>query len=426
MTGTSFHSREAEQALHRGIVSEPPTAEAALQKPLLLIDFTAEGHHALYVRHLARFAFTNRLSRFCFLVPRATRDLVTAGLSSEEADFFLSHLRLLEEDPAWARLQSQTKVARVSEWLYVEYLNIYESTQYRLLFLYLETSIYQAAFCPLPRYDTSGLMFRPTFYHRRQGMLLPGLSSRLMFMIKWFAAYMLVRRPGIKRVFLLDPLAAEYSMASWHSCKMECVPDPLGPGVSDLRPLGSADRVTERPITMLIAGALHPRKGIHATVNALARSSETTRRSVRLMLIGKPMENCENYALDNVERLKNMNVEVDYDFRFVSDLELDRYIAQSHVVLTPYLGFKSSSGIVIRAAHFGKPVVSTDDGLLGYLVKKHQLGETLDAGNETSFAACLDRIVATGRVRGFDPARARAFADSCDPDDFAARLFSAA
>jgi glycosyltransferase involved in cell wall biosynthesis len=247
-------------------------------------------------------------------------------------------------------------------------------------------------------------------------------SGRALFALKWLVAYSCAKRPGIEQVFLLDPLAVDHARCCWNARKFTLIPDPSLPESGADRPIGCANPIADRPLSLLIAGALAPRKGLHTAADALWESSEETKRNVKLLVVGKPEKGCTEYVLHNVARLRAMGVEVVSDLRFVSDRELDEHIAHSHVVLTPYLEFKGSSGIVIRAAHFGKPVISTSEGLLGHLVRQHKLGEALDVGNTEQLSRCLERVVGTGVVDGFDPISARHFADSSDPKEFALLL----
>jgi glycosyltransferase involved in cell wall biosynthesis len=392
------------------------------QKPLLIVEFLADGHRTLHVYHLARFGFSHLQTDVCFLLPRALRDSVLAKLSTEESGFFRPRVRVIEEDPAWVLIEKWIKSRRLAQWLYVEYLNLHETKTSRLLYLHLESVIYQLALCPLPRFCTSGVMFRATFYYRQRRLLSGEAASRALFALKWTTAYLCAKRPGFERIFLLDPFAEEYAVSHWDSEKFKLVPDPLGPEHGHLRPVGSTAPIAERPVNLLIAGSLGPRKGLHSTADALSASTEETRRNVRLFVVGQPEHGSTDYVLRNLARLRDMGVKVESDLRFISDVELDQHLAQSDVVLTPYQGFKGSSGIAIRAAHFGKPVVSTNEGLLGHIVQRHMLGKAIDPGNVTDFSQCLDRIVSTGSVSGFDPARARSFADSCDPEQFARSL----
>ncbi len=395
-----------------------PLPVSAASCPILAIDFDHEGHHALHVCHLVRHGRSDVTVDIRFLLPRELREAVRQKLLPEEYAYFVSRLQVLEEHAAWVRLTGWIKNRRLARWIFIEHLNRSQKDR-RLLFLFLESVIYAVALSPLSRGNIAGVMFRPTFHYRNRGMLAPGLRTRALFATKYAVALILARRPGISRVFVLDPLAADYANSKWGSSKFRLIPDPVGPSGGTVRPLGSTDAVEQRPLNMLIAGALAPRKGIHWTVDALSKCHHVVRRNLCLFLIGKPEPGQSDYVTANIERLKSLGVSVTAELRFVGDSELDEYISRSHLVLTPYTGFTGSSGIIIQAAHFGKPVLSTNDGLLGYLVRKHQLGEAVKVTDSEVFAQWLEQFASTGGVSGFNPPAARAFADSCDPGLYA-------
>lgn len=395
-------------------------------RPLLIVDFLGDGHHPSHVCHLLRFGLREKLQDFTFLIPQELYENVVAQLHEVEVAGFDARVRLLEDDPVWSRLILITRNRRLARWIFVEYLNLRERGKSRLLFLFFDSVIYLTAFSPIPRFGTSGVLFRPTFYYRQRGMLPAGLAGKAVFWLKWITARSCSKRPGIERLFVLDPLAEDYAASTWGVNKFKHVPDPMGPEPTGVRPLGSADPVSERPLRLLVAGALAPRKGLHWVTDALTSLPEPARSNVHLVVVGRPEAGCAEYVTGNLKRLEEERIKLTAILSFVSDEDLDRHLATSHVVLTPYMGFTGSSGIVIRAAHFGKPVVATKEGLLGHLVIRHRLGSVVDAARVEVFRDCLSRIVATGVVDGFDPVSARAFADSSDPDEFSRALFGEA
>ncbi|MGI8958240.1 MAG: glycosyltransferase [Bryobacteraceae bacterium] len=397
-----------------------------MDKPFLMVDFVAGGHHALYIRHLVRFGLNCDLNLITFLIPRELCDRVLTQLSTSEAGPFLTRVRLLEEERAWRQIKRWIRRDNLASCLYVEYLNFVEGRRSTVFFLFLESVFYQVAFCPLPRFNLSGLMFRPTFYYRRKKMLARGIPSRAMFLIKWMAAYACAKRPGISRVFTLDPLAEEHARSHWNCSKVQAIPDPLGPEAGMPRPMGIIREGPCRSLTLLIAGVLSPRKGIREVVCALSFSSEEIRRRVTLAVVGEIEVSHAGYVMQNLKELQEAGGKVVAELRLVTDDELDASIQRSDAVLTAYCGFKGSSGILIRAAHFGKPVISTGEGLLGYLVRRHKLGQAIDVGDPKVFAACIETFVSTGRLTGFDPASARHFADSSNPEVFVRSLLSIA
>ena len=416
-------------------VSLPQTSERALgllselaktdSEQLLIVNFEAGGHHHAHVCHLVRFATTAQRTEVRFLVGRKLRDEVLRHLSPEQAAFFVERVRLLDEDRTWQRVHALIPKEQLAIFCFVELLNLRERRRSKLLFLHLESAIYLLAFSPLPRFGISGLLSRPTFHYKREGFFIKGTDNRALFLLKYAVARALCIRRGFDRIFLMDPWAQEHAARIWRSSKFHFIPDPYGPEPGDERIVASGEPIAERPMTLLIAGAIAPRKGVHSLANALAKVSPQTRRNVRVYIVGKPEKGQEEYVATNLQHLKDIGVDVRADIRFVEDEELDRYISDVHVVLTPYINFKSSSGILYRAAHFGTPVVSTNRGLIGRLVIRHRLGAAIDTTDPAAFAHLLDEIVATGRVQGFDPVSARRLADDSTPTAFAGILLGA-
>jgi glycosyltransferase involved in cell wall biosynthesis len=261
-------------------------------------------------------------------------------------------------------------------------------------------------------------MFRPTFYYPRNGMLVGGARCRVVFLIKWVAAYICAKRPGIFRILTLDPLAQEHARSRWNCYKFQVIPDSLGPEKGMPRPIGTVSAEPRRSLTLLIAGILSARKGIREVVRGLLHSPEDVRRRVILVVAGEMDQDASDYISENLQQLEEAGGNVVTDLRRITDDQLDAYIQRSDAVLTAYRGFKESSGILIRAAHFGRPVISTNEGLLGYFVRRHALGQAIDVEDSKAFATCIEAFLLTGTLRGFDPAEARRFADSSDPELF--------
>jgi glycosyltransferase involved in cell wall biosynthesis len=345
-------------------------------------------------------------------------------LSPEQAAFFCSRASDLEEDDGWQKVRKLTSRKNLAVCLFTEWLNHRERHKSRLLFMHLESAMYLLALSPLPRYQVSGLMSRPMFHYRREGLFVKSKDSWLLFALKYLAARAFARRTGFERIFVMDPWAQKYAASRWHTKRFQLVPDPYGPEPGDPRPIASSEPMAERPLTLLIAGALAPRKGIHSTVDALSRAAESTRRGVRVRLVGEPEPGQADYVSQNIRRLKDLGVEVVADLRFVDDDELDMCIAEAHIVLTPYINPRTSSGILYRAAHFGTPIISNDRGLLGRLVSMHKLGKAIDTTDPDVYARCLEEVVTTGLVMGFEPESARRLADGSSPPVFAAAFLA--
>lgn len=392
-----------------------------MKKPLLILDFEFNGHHPMHLRHLVRYGLTKTDAPMRFLILRKLVDRTLPTLTELEKQALLRCTELLDDDPLWQSLNRRFR-KHIACSLYFEALSWKRRGKERILLLYMETIFYGLVFSPLPRRDFSCLMFRPTFYYSKRNMMLPGWKALAVFLLKWVGAYMARLRPGIRKVFTLDPLAEEYGRAEWGTEKFQCVPDPLGPEPGMTRPIGVQEARPKSTIRLLMAGALAPRKGLKETVDAIEVSSEDVRRRIILQVIGEPDKDFGDYVRTSLDRCRTLGVQVIENLQFVSDRELDDAMEAADLVLVAYRGFKGSSGTVIRAAHFGKPVLSTDDGLMAYFVRTHKLGAALDVGNPVVFAAALKNYLETGMIPGFDPLSARRYADASEPQLFVNQL----
>jgi len=392
-----------------------------VKKPLLIVDFEFSGHHALHLRHIVRYGLMNTGDTVRFLIPQKLLERTLQTLTEAEQRRLLPCVKLLEDDPVWGKMSSILRKPQLACWAYFEYLNL-KHRQERILLVYLESVFYGVAFSPLPRFDVSCLMFRPTFYYAERGMLSPGWKDRLIFALKWFGAYLLRLRPGITKVLTLDPLAEEHGRKHWGTTKFECIPDPLGPEPGMSRPVAAAPNGPKQTLHLLLAGALGPRKGLKETMDAFEVTPVDVRRRYILTVMGEPDKQFVDYVRVALERAKAMGLRVNENLRFVSDAELDAAMEAADLVLVAYRGFKGSSGMLIRAAHFGKPVISTDDGLLSYFVRSYQLGAAIDVGNPATFAAHMENFLLAGKMDTFDPLRARKYADDSEPQFFVDKL----
>ena len=94
---------------------------------------------------------------------------------------------------------------------------------------------------------------------------------------------------------------------------------------------------------------------------------------------------------------------------FVAPGEIQAHVAAADAVLLLYNAeHVGSSGFLMRAAGAGVPVVSTADGLMGYLTRTHRLGRAV-ASEPAAVARALAAAI-EAPTEGFDAASAAAFA----------------
>ena len=257
-----------------------------------------------------------------------------------------------------------------------------------------------------PATQLSGLLFRLPFPESD-----PSTPSLRRLLKK-----ALLRRAGVNpslgTVFTLDPDGPE--ALSRLGVNGAYTPDPVEP----VRPTASRDDVRAaygvepgRRLGILF-GSLEIRKGPLALAAALHELAPEAARRLAVVVAGKTYDDIRPLLTAAFDRVRR-ETEVQLVFRegFVPDAALADLTAAADVVLAPYLGHVGSSGVVVRAAAAGTPLIAQDAAQIGREVRRHRLGRTVDPADASALASALSAFVhdPTGH---FDAAEAAAYADA--------------
>ncbi len=129
----------------------------------------------------------------------------------------------------------------------------------------------------------------------------------------------------------------------------------------------------------LLPGSLTRRKGCVEVLTALLRMPHERLLSMELRIVGRFLEPAYRDEVTSlIDDLNSRTAEPTVDLleARLSNEELMLEFAACDAVLIPYVGFQGSSGILGHAVHSRKPVLATNEGLVGELVEKHCLGQT--------------------------------------------------
>lgn len=133
--------------------------------------------------------------------------------------------------------------------------------------------------------------------------------------------------------------------------------------------------IPEKSFVLLTIGKQDKRKGLREVVDAFSKVS--TLPNIKLHIVGKIPEELRNEIFDRLNNMPKDSYKLQEDF--VPEELLPFYFASTDVVLLPYtIEFKFTSGVLVRAAASGKPIIATSHGLIGHRVKKHNLGLVYD------------------------------------------------
>ena len=111
-------------------------------------------------------------------------------------------------------------------------------------------------------------------------------------------------------------------------------------------------------------------------VESLAHLSDEQRARYRFLFVGRVGEDIRKPFYEAIEVLKG-RVQVQIEDGFCSYERLASLCAASDLLLMPYLETAQSSGVIGYASQFGVPVLASDEGLIGKLVRHYRLGHTV-------------------------------------------------
>lgn len=289
-----------------------------------------------------------------------------------------------------------------------------------LFFSYLDHFLLTVSFSRLG-VPMSGILFRPSFHYEELGVSQPlTRRERLGEGLKRELLRLALRR--IDRVFLLDDTAVE----PIRNLGTKATPLAL-PEVFDARPsLGRPAFLTSlepgrHMFTSL--GVLDRRKGVLEVLDAVRQVPEDLQRRTALVVAGHLCADVRDDAETALRTIRQTTrVQIIVEDRFLNEEEVQPTIELADTVLVPYQRHTGSSGILIRAAAAGRPVIASDYGLVGLNVRRHRLGEAVDATSPARLREALVRRL-EGLSPGFDRRRAHAFASANTAERHARTIF---
>ena len=292
----------------------------------------------------------------------------------------------------------------------------------RILITYLDHALV-AATAVSACAPVSGILFRPSFHYAALGSRPDGgMRAWLAQTAKRELLRLALRR--MDRVFTPDETAVEPMRRLSRRGTPVALPEALDRSVAPRRP-AFLDALDPARRVLLCIGALDSRKGVGVTLDAVARLPRAVQARVALVLAGQLASLERDGFLATVERLRRETpLHILVEDRYLDEAEIQPTVEAADLVLVPYQRHVGSSGILIRAAAAGRPVLASDYGLVGAHVRRHRLGAAVDAVSPDALAtAIVEDIGGTGASARFDAGSAHAFADGNTSEAFAETIF---
>jgi glycosyltransferase involved in cell wall biosynthesis len=260
---------------------------------------------------------------------------------------------------------------------------------------------------------TSGIFFRPKLHYATLPAHRPTRREQAQAWREQGFWRRALRHRQLKTLFTLDPLAVTPLRGLGGRAHVVHLPDPV-----EMHPPDQA-AVTQLQQTLglaparkifLLFGALDQRKGIYPLLNALRQLPPAQQTQITLLVVGS-MADTERAALlaALAEFQRHSAVQLVVQDHFIPDEAIPHYFALADVVLALYQHHVGSSGVLLWAAAGGKAVLASDYGLLGELVRRHQLGYLVDSTQPAAIAKGLAALLTGEPNRLIDRAKATRF-----------------
>ena len=229
-------------------------------------------------------------------------------------------------------------------------------------------------------------LFWPYFIHNKSYEKV-GVFKRFYHSLNRWALGQLLKKGRLNGLFvhtkrIRDKLLKLYDDDSLQQ-NIFVVPDPIEP-LPKISQEDARDRLElpQRKPIILFFGGLRWDKGPDILLKTLSLIED----EVYTVIAGKPVEICET----NVKQYKQSLKKPEYLITclgHIPDEDVANYFLAADAVVLPYRqAFKGTSGILQHAAAAGKPVIVSDVGEVGPIVRENKLGIIVEPESPKSLA----------------------------------------
>ena len=203
------------------------------------------------------------------------------------------------------------------------------------------------------------------------------------------AGLSLLRRYLYRRVILHGEKLKEKFIHQYHRSPHDVFVVPHG-NFNIYLPDGS-DRTAEDANTILFFGRMDHYKGLPYLIEA-APIIQKKVKNLKIIVAGHGDD------LDKYQHMLTANAQFEIHNRFIANEEIPAFFKRSALIVIPYIE-ASQSGIVAMAFAFGKPVVATDVGSIGEVVKNGRNGLLVPPKNSESLAEAVILLLRNEEMR---------------------------
>jgi glycosyltransferase involved in cell wall biosynthesis len=371
---------------------------------LMLFDLAMGGHHPVYIQHLLQYWCNEKITTKLDIVVSSHfinkyPDIVDLALNCNQKNIQFVPITIDE----YHELKHHNYLAHKSfkEWeLYCKYAIKLEAKHCLIMYFdHLQLPLALGAQSPCP---FSGIYFRPTFHYDNFDNYVPSWRDRWRQWRQKFLLSRVLQNQQLKVLFCLDPFAVEHIDKLHSKAKILHLPDPVP--IYDEK-FNIEDKVEQLKVQLgihgerrvfLLFGSLEPRKGIYQLLEAIWLLPPNICENLCLLLAGSILSPEKLLVEARIAEIsQSLPVQIIVRDQFIPEQEVQLYFQVANVILAPYQRHVGMSGILLLAAAAQKPVLASDYGLMGKIVREHQLGLTVDSASPLELASKLQQLIDT-------------------------------
>lgn len=415
-------------------MSNPSSSVASCSKNsrrFLLVSLVATGHYPNYLQYLIQYWCEHQLQDSLYiLVVQEFLDKHTEVVNlTKTKRSNISFVTLKPEEEA--KLKPNTSkinqlIRDFQEWnLICQYIHSLGITN--CLMMIIDRYLLSMIFGVKPTCLVSGIYYRFSLHYDQWVDNQPSLKEKIQHFRGKLTFSQVLKNQSLKTLFFLDPFAVEAIHKDWNFKKAVYMPDPVQhyqDSELNLEKLQNNRDIQPHRKVFLLLGSLGERRGVYQLLEAVTLLPDEICQDLCLLLVGKVEASEQERLPARIAAISQSKpVQIISHFEFISELDVHGYFRLSDVILSPHQKHIGMSGTLVLAAAAQKPVLSSNYGLMGEMVKRYGLGLTVDSTIPAEIAQGLIRFVKEPERVLCDRAKMKQFAENNSTEKFAEVIF---
>lgn len=368
---------------------------AMTERTALIIEPLFSGHHSAYLQWIIP---ALRAEGFRILLATSEENVEHPGARA----LLAQHGEYVELEPLPARSplrwlpQKLRPVEIIIAYWWAFRRAFKRANRHRIdlvLLPYLDYCTYALALLgsPFSTVRWCGIVMRPAFHYARMGIKAP---HKPWDQWKQYLFLRLLGERSLGRLLTIDeslyltlqeqsPLAAS---------RLNYLPDPVSNHVAlDWRAACATLKIPDEACVILCFGSLTARKGVAELLRAANEPAFPAK--IHLLFAGKQHDEIRSLlASDLGSSLRRRGVLHEIDHHLTQDEE-SLVFAASDLVWMGYVGHYQMSGVLAQSGAAGLPVIACQEGLIGWLTKRHQSGIVVPVSHAAEVAETIATLV---------------------------------